>query len=300
MTNVGAKQADMLDGVKRLFGLSRPALPAQQDWLVSPPRPERSLESPVITAARNLPHGAVCGDDLRRAIDVEVRNRRAAANMLDGPASPTLSGELTVRSDGLPSWWRDNGNLLICPADLPEIKLELAMTPIPPRGALVVAGRDARPGTLQFHGERALAVFGDRIVLSVSSVSVAHGAVLIGAGTTATFMARLDCRNGGVIIAGADCMWAAGVNLLTDDCHTIRDLATGKRVNRYGGRIMIEDHVWLGEQVRLMGDCRIGRDSIVGMGSFVKNAVLPTNTISVGRPARPVRFGVTWTREDIP
>ena len=95
-------------------------------------------------------------------------------------------------------------------------------------------------------------------------------------------------------------MWANGVNLTTDDGHAIRDLETGERLNTYGGRIVIDRHVWLCESVRVQGGARIGAESVVGMDVSVENAVLPPNSVCVGSPPRPVRTGVTWRREDAP
>jgi carbonic anhydrase/acetyltransferase-like protein (isoleucine patch superfamily) len=49
-----------------------------------------------------------------------------------------------------------------------------------------------------------------------------------------------------------------------------------------------------------LGDARIGTDSVVGAGSLVRGEVLPSNSLCFGRPAKPVRTGVVWTREDLP
>jgi hypothetical protein len=36
------------------------------------------------------------------------------------------------------------------------------------------------------------------------------------------------------------------------------------------------------------------------MASLVKKGALPPNSILVGRPAKVVRSGVTWSRKDLP
>ena len=95
-------------------------------------------------------------------------------------------------------------------------------------------------------------------------------------------------------------MWAHGVGFLTDDTHAIRDLQTGRRLNAYGGRIVVGDHVWLCEQARLLAGARVGEHAVVGLGALVKNAVLPPNSVCAGVPAKPVRTGVTWSRIDAP
>lgn len=299
MTDNGSAPAIKRDSLRRWFGLASTSPSRKDDWFHSPPAVDRS-ESPIITAARSLPHGAVCSDDLRRAIDEEIVARRTAKNMLDGPASPKTATELTVRRDGMPDWWTQNGHLLLCGPDLGEVRFGVGMLSKPSYRSLVVIGAGVILPSINVMREDALIVVGDNCRMLSSSIGCGNATVLVGEETTATWMASIDARNGGIVVAGRDGMWAAGSSMMTDDTHAIRDAETGKRINKYGGRIMLGDHVWLGEQTKLMGDCRIGDDCVVGMGSFVKNVALPPNTVSVGRPARPIRSGVTWSRQDLP
>lgn len=85
-----------------------------------------------------------------------------------------------------------------------------------------------------------------------------------------------------IVIVGAEGLWALGVWIMTDDFHPIRDRHTGIRINKFGGRIVLDRHVWLGLGVTLIGDYYIGEDSIVGQGVTVKEACLASGTISVG------------------
>ena len=88
--------------------------------------------------------------------------------------------------------------------------------------------------------------------------------------------------------------------MMTDDTHAIRDAVTGQRLNTFGGRIVIDRHVWLCEHARVLDGASIGPNSIVGADSLVKRRVVPPNSVAVGVPARIVRSGVTWSREDEP
>ncbi len=149
-------------------------------------------------------------------------------------------------------------------------------------------------------GSNALLAVGDGARLSHTSLSVGDGAtVLIGENSSSTFMASVDGRNGGRVLVGADSMWANGIRIISDDMHAILDLATGKRINRRGGTIIIEPHVWLGEHVMVMADCRIGHDTVIGANSLVRGSALPANTVCAGLPLRVLRTGTTWSREDI-
>lgn len=58
--------------------------------------------------------------------------------------------------------------------------------------------------------------------------------------------------------------------------------------------ITIEDDVWLGGSVTLVGGVTIGKNSIVGAGSVVVSDI-PANSVAVGNPAKVIR---TLTEED--
>lgn len=299
------RRSSPLQAFLRSFGpATAPAAQATEKpaWLTpSPPAASPPVDREALVAARSLPHGAVCDETLRAALDAEIYARRAETDTLDGPQSPKVTGELRVHSDGLPDWWREGGNLMLCGPEAVPPEVSLGMLLMPASGAIVVMGAGARVVRVHFVGDGGLVVIGDGVFLNASSTTTtARSTILIGERTTATWMASIDARNGGIVVVGDDGMWAPGCNFMTDDSHAIRDAETGARINRYGGRIMVERHVWLGDQTRLMGDCRVGHDAVVGQGSFVKNVVLPANTVSVGRPARPARRGITWAREDLP
>ncbi len=150
-------------------------------------------------------------------------------------------------------------------------------------------------------GAGSLVVLGDDLRCQAGAMSCTNAStVLIGEGTTATNWAHVECRNGGMILVGADGMWAHGVSVMTDDTHAIRDAETGRRLNTYGGVVVVDRHVWLGEMSRVLGGARLGAHSILGLDSLAKNVILPPNSVCVGVPARPVRSGVTWSREDAP
>lgn len=52
--------------------------------------------------------------------------------------------------------------------------------------------------------------------------------------------------------------------------------------------IIIEDNVWLGANVTVMKGVKIGKNSIIGMGSIVTKDI-PENCIAVGIPSRVIR-----------
>ncbi len=265
---------------------------------------QKAWQAPLwFDAVRQLDDGAPLGDVLTEALHAEIAARAAEAGVGDGWPRMRLS-DLRVRRANMPEWWWPNGNLFLA---APNAKVEI--TPpywgAPGSDALVVFGARASLTRLTVAGAGALVALGDQSNLYATIAAMGRSIVLIGEQTTtalspdASLSAELEARNGGAIVVGADGMWAVGVRLKTDDDHAIRDVETGARINVFGGRIVVERHVWLASDVQLSGDCRVGANGVVGSGSIVKS-VLPANSVSVGRPAKPVREGITWTREDLP
>ena len=250
--------------------------------------------------AAGLAHGAPCSPALLEALHALIHQRRVEAEVPDGPPSPKLTGLRVIRAD-LPPWWAEGENLLLAGEDvqLPELRRNPYLAP--PRQAVVALGRASAFNHFNLALDGSLVVLGDETTAQAGALScIGPSSILVGEGTTCTNWAMLDCRNGGIIVTGADGMWAHGANLMSDDTHAIRDAATGRRLNTFGGRIVIDRHVWLCEQVRVFDGARVGANAVIGAGSLVKRGVIPPNTVAVGIPARPVRSGVTWSREDTP
>lgn len=61
-----------------------------------------------------------------------------------------------------------------------------------------------------------------------------------------------------------------------------------ERVLSAGAQTVIEDNVWLGDGVVVLGGSYIGRGSIIGSNSTV-NGFIPPRSIAVGNPAKPIR-----------
>lgn len=247
----------------------------------------------VIDLASPDEEGAPCSEAVLAALTAAIERRRGP----DAPPPPVF-GPLVVRRDGLPDWWGRDNLLLAAPGVRPALAAGL----MPGRRLcnVGVVGEEANVGHLVFAGVGGLIVVGDRVDMRMGNVAAGKGGtILIGEGSTARPWARVDARNGGAVLIGADGMWAERVNILTDDMHAIRTLDDGKRANCYGGRIVLERHVWLCEDVRVTGGAHIGADSVIGLAAAVRGA-LPAGSVCVGSPAKPVRLGVTWTREDLP
>jgi len=60
------------------------------------------------------------------------------------------------------------------------------------------------------------------------------------------------------------------------------------------GKIVVDDHVWLGVGVIVLSGVHIGKGAVVGAGSVVTHDI-PDGAVAVGSPARVVKM-----RDDIP
>lgn len=101
----------------------------------------------------------------------------------------------------------------------------------------------------------------------------------------------------GQINIGNDCMFSHAIQLWQTDTHPIFDVITGERLNR-SCNITIGNHVWVGTNSFLMGGASIGDDCIVGANA-VTSGKFESNTIIAGNPARVVRKGVTWRKDEL-
>ncbi len=254
---------------------------------------------PMPGAMGLLEHGDPVPENLHAWIEAEVSARALAAG---SDVTPSIGiRELTAHRDGMPEWWQAGGNImLVGPGAVPAIP-ELSLLLQPPTNGLAIIGRNSRVHRLVYMADRGLIAIGENVNFWAVALAVGDLAtIMIGDDATATFDASLDARNGGSIYVGADGMWGAGIRIITDDMHSIRDRDTGVRINARGGRIVIGPHVWLAEKVQINGNCRIGEGSVVGTGSLVTGRDLPTHSVCVGRPARVVRDNIVWSREDAP
>ncbi len=96
------------------------------------------------------------------------------------------------------------------------------------------------------------------------------------------------------LIVGKDAMFSFGSWIRTSDVHPIYQIESGERVNKPAS-ILIGDHVWIGQDVKLLKGATIGSGSIVGANAIVTSTV-PNNAVVVGNPAKVVKEGVFWER----
>ena len=102
----------------------------------------------------------------------------------------------------------------------------------------------------------------------------------------------------GEVSIGDGCLFSIGIKIICGDGHSIFDIETGENVNSGNGannRIILENNVWIGEDVTLVQGTHIGTGSIVGTRSVV-NKVYPENCIIAGIPAKVIQTNRTWDK----
>lgn len=210
----------------------------------------------------------------------------------------------TVTTSPLDGVWADDGNALYVaegveppPAELLE---RLVLYPVTDT-LVVLASQTRNVVSLGVGGDGATIFIGPDCEFTAGDLYCGAGSsIVFNGGVTATRCAIVDARNGGSIVAEQDQLWAANVYVATDDMHRLADEATGARLNPFGAHIRLGSHVWLGRDVTVTGHAEIGDGVVVGMQSMVRGQKIPANTAVGGVPARVLREGITWSKEDLP
>ena len=222
-------------------------------------------------------------------------------------ADPEVLASLGFRmftANPLDGEWADDGNALYVAdgVEPPRAELLERLVLYPVTDTLIVlASQTQNVVSLGVGGDGATIFIGPDCEFTAGDLYCgSESSLVFNGGVTATRSAIVDARNGGSIVAERDQLWAANVYVATDDMHRLADLATGARLNPYGAHIRLGRHVWLGRDVTVTGHVEIGDDVVVGMQSMVRGQKIPPNTAVGGIPARVLREGVTWSKDDLP
>jgi len=105
---------------------------------------------------------------------------------------------------------------------------------------------------------------------------------------------EIEGQDLGVAI-GDDALISNGVWLRNYNMHALHDLRTGQPIGRKPASLVLERHVWLGQDALLLNCGRIGSGAVVGARSLVTRPV-PSCVIAAGNPAAVRREGVSWGR----
>lgn len=238
--------------------------------------------------------------NFQRLYDVLVQ-RYGAAPVLDKLFNLD-DYEIITDHDKLPLWWNENNNFILCPktrdiTGIPFIQLHNGYAPC--SNFIVICNEQPDYGLLVW-GDGGLMYASPHCNIQGSSVALGSGCIFIGPAVRHTARLELNCRNGGKIILERDILIASDVSIQTDDCHTLYKITDGMRVNPFGGAVVVDEHVWIGQGVIIMGNSTIGKNTVIGARSFVRGNAFPDNVVLAGTPARVLSDGVNWDYRDLP
>jgi len=95
---------------------------------------------------------------------------------------------------------------------------------------------------------------------------------------------------------GRDCLFSTDVSIRTGDSHSILDF-TGKRINN-SMNVTIGNHVWVGNDVKILKGADIGKDSMIATGAIVTAGVYSSNVI-IGGIGKVIKESINWSADRI-
>lgn len=104
---------------------------------------------------------------------------------------------------------------------------------------------------------------------------------------------KLDEQDASLII-GKNCMISDGIHIHATDSHPIMDKDSMQVINRVQQPLIIGDHCWLAQGVRILKNAHIPNNTILGAGSVVSKHFDEEYTVLGGNPAKVVKRNVTW------
>lgn len=226
---------------------------------------------------------------------------QSAAEMptvIGGPGFTMPSGGLRV----LPMAPGRPGNWIVLAGDRwPRIRTRIRVDPAATGNILVLGNSKSLPSSVLFQGRDNVAIFGDAISWRFDvdvRFSSDRGCLFMGRACSANGTSIIVEGDGRTITIGDDCMFAAGTAVRSSDLHAISDRSSGRWLNPPAD-VLIEPHVWIGQDALITKGARVGEGSVVGAKSLVTGSI-PSHCIAAGAPAHILRENVEWTRERQP
>lgn len=118
------------------------------------------------------------------------------------------------------------------------------------------------------------------------------GNIDIGHNSWFTGSIHIACIEGKNVIIGDKCLFSDGITIRSGDSHSVLNLS-GDRINA-SKDICIGNHVWVGQDVKILKGSTIGNDCIIGTGSIITGKNFNSNCAIAGNPAKVIKEQVTW------
>ena len=167
---------------------------------------------------------------------------------------------------------------------------------------IVVIGRDTViQGRILLQGDDGLVIIGERISWWCElQIRLSSNAQLCFWGSKSTSNGTSIVMEGAGrhVVVGEDCMFASGIYIRNSDLHSLIDLESNTWLNEPGD-VLLEPHVWVGQDAMILKNTEIGYGSAIGAKSLVNKSV-PRFSLSAGMPARVLRQKISWDRSRVP
>lgn len=193
------------------------------------------------------------------------------------------------------------GNRFLIDQDMKGVDLKVSLNGRKDNAIVLGGPRQNTRGRLWIGGDSNVVIVSETGVKPLVmnwEMHATRSAIFVGPGATAGGLHMYLEGDQDSVQIGDDCQFSWGVWLRTADSHAIFDVETGEVINSPKA-ITIGPHVWLGQDVLVMGGAKIGAGAIVGARAVVTGSLQETS-IAVGTPARVVRSGVSWSRSTKP
>lgn len=115
------------------------------------------------------------------------------------------------------------------------------------------------------------------------------GSILIGDNVAFNIDVNINASIGGVVSIGNNVLVGPGVLMRTSDHIFSRVDLTIPEQGHKSGKILIDDGAWIGGNVTIIGDVRIGKGAIIGANALV-NRDVPDYSVVGGVPAKHIKW----------
>jgi len=114
--------------------------------------------------------------------------------------------------------------------------------------------------------------------------------ITVGENTTIGHNSYLSAKEGRTLSIGRDCMFSRNVKVMTSDGHFIYK---NREILNKGKDIVIENNVWLADNVTILKGVHISSGSVVGIDATLTRN-LPSNSIAAGNPAKIIQENIEF------
>lgn len=150
--------------------------------------------------------------------------------------------------------------------------------------------------SIQINGSNSVIFLGSSRYRYLLTVSIHNGSVLhIGRNNAFTTNMHILLSEQKHCFIGDDGLFSIDVWIRNADPHLIYSCDTKQRLNPTRS-VFIGDHVWLGQNARILKGTQIDSGSIVGGSSVVAGKKIGANASWAGNPCKLIKSGIFWDR----